>query len=87
MSRLTMETALEQLQTNFSVTLLDEVVKIAYDPMNPQRSAANKVLMAFQEMPDVWTKADAILETSTNAETKFFGLQVLDAAIRTRWLV
>lgn len=79
-----MEEALQQLQSNFSVELLDTVVVAAFDPVNPQRAAANKVLMAFQETPDVWTKADAILETSTNAQTKFFGLQILDAAIRTR---
>jgi len=82
-----MDNALEQLQTNFSVNLLDNIVKAAYDPTNPHRAAANKALMQFQELPDVWTKADAILETSTNAETKFFGLQILDAAIRTRYVV
>jgi exportin-1 len=79
-----MEDALAQLQTNFSVELLDTVVVAAYDPANPQRAAANKVLMAFQGTPDVWTKADAILETSTNPQTKFFALQILDEAIRTR---
>ena len=82
-----MDGALEQLQTQFSVELLDQVVQVAYDPTNPQRAAANKALMAFQELPDVWTRADAILETSSHAETKFFGLQVLDAAIRTRYYV
>ena len=28
---------------------------------------------------------DAILETSTNANTKFFALQVLDGVIKYRW--
>jgi exportin-1 len=83
----TMDNALEQLQTTFSVALLDSVVKAAYDPTNPNRAAANKALMAFQEMPDIWIKADEIIETSTNAETKFFGLQILDAAIQTRYVV
>lgn len=82
-----MDTALAELQTNFSVELLDEVVKAAYSPSHPQRAAANKVLMSFQELPDVWTKADAILETSQNSETKFFALQVLDAAIKTRYVI
>lgn len=86
MATTTMDAAatLQTLQTSFSVELLDTVVMAAYDPTSPNRAVANKVLMEFQETPDVWTKADAILETSTNSMTKFFGLQVLDAAIRTR---
>ena len=40
--------------------------------------------MALQESPDVWTKADAILERAQNPQSRFFGLQVLDDAIRTR---
>jgi len=43
--------------------------------------------MALQETPDVWTKADAILERAQNPQSRFFGLQVLDDAIRTRWRV
>lgn len=81
-----MDTALTQLQSNFSVELLDQVVKAAYDPTSPNRAAANKVLMEFQEFPDVWTKADAILETSQNPSTRFFGLQILDAVIKTRYV-
>ncbi len=70
----------------FDVSLLDSVVSTAYDPMNVQRSNANKALMALQENPDVWTKADAILEKAQNAQTRFFGLQILDDAIRTRYV-
>jgi exportin-1 len=40
--------------------------------------------MAFQQVPDAWTKADAILETSQRRETKFFALQMLDDVIQTR---
>lgn len=71
----------------FDVPLLDNVVSTAYDPINPQRSNANKTLMALQECPDIWTKADAILEKAQNPQTRFFGLQVLDDAIRTRWKI
>ena len=77
----------QQLLNNFSVELLDRVVVTAYDPSSPHRAAANKALMALQEQPDVWTKADAILEQSQNPQTKFFGLQVLDACIRTRYVM
>ena len=68
----------------FDVTLLDEVVTAAYNPIDPNRAVANKALMALQESPDVWTKADAILERAQNPQSRFFGLQVLDDAIRTR---
>eukprot|EP00580_Thalassiosira_gravida_P013796 CAMPEP_0201684068 /NCGR_PEP_ID=MMETSP0494-20130426/52443_1 /ASSEMBLY_ACC=CAM_ASM_000839 /TAXON_ID=420259 /ORGANISM="Thalassiosira gravida, Strain GMp14c1" /LENGTH=1085 /DNA_ID=CAMNT_0048167855 /DNA_START=79 /DNA_END=3336 /DNA_ORIENTATION=- len=71
----------------FDVSLLDDVVNAAYSPSDPNRAMANKALMALQEAPDVWTKADAILERSQNPQSRFFGLQVLDDAIRTRWKV
>ena len=69
---------------DFDIPLLDSVISTAYDPSNPQRAAANKALMTLQESPDVWTKADAILERASNPQTRFFGLQILDDAIRTR---
>lgn len=68
----------------FDVSLLDDVVAAAYSPTDPDRALANKALMALQETPDVWTKADAILERAQNPQSRFFGLQVLDDAIRTR---
>lgn len=69
---------------DFDVALLDNVVTVAYSPADPNRAIANKTLMALQESPDAWTKADAILERAQNPHSKFFGLQVLDDAIRTR---
>lgn len=80
-----MEQVAASLASNFDVTVLDQVMLAAYDPVNPNRAAANRALMQLQEMPELWTKADAMIEKSTNAQTRFFGLQVLDGAIRTRW--
>lgn len=68
----------------FDVSLLDQVVRTTYDPTSPHRGAANKTLMQLQEMPDLWVKADEIIEKSQNPQTRFFGLQLLDDAIRTR---
>jgi len=82
-----MEEALQRLSSTteeFDIALLDQVIAAAYDPVNPQRAAANKVLMTLQENPDLWTKADGILERATNFQSRFFGLQILDDAIRTR---
>ena len=69
---------------DFDVALLDNVVTVAYSPVDPNRAVANKALMALQESPDAWTNADAILERAQNPQSKFFGLQILDDAIRTR---
>lgn len=41
-----------------------------------QRSAAEKLLLEFQEHPQAWTRVDMILETSQNQATKYFALQV-----------
>ena len=69
---------------NFDISLLDQVVAAAYDPISPHRNQANKALMQLQESPDLWQKADTIIEKSQNPNSRFFGLQVLDDAIKTR---
>ncbi|KAI2505592.1 CRM1 C terminal [Fragilaria crotonensis] len=75
------------LVKQFDISVLDQLVSAAYDPVNPQRSAANKALMQLQEAPELWTKADEMIEKSVNPLTRFFGLQVLDDAIKTRWKI
>lgn len=87
-----MEVALQRLldispTQEFDIVLLDNVISTAYNPVNPQRMAANKALMTLQENPDLWTKADSILERAQNHQTRFFGLQILDDVIRTRYVV
>ena len=82
-----MEAALARLldkSQEFDIALLDNVISAAYNPTNPQRAAANKALMTLQENPDLWGHADAILEKAKNHQTRFFGLQILDDAIRMR---
>ena len=73
--------------TEFDVALLDNIIAAAYDPSSPHRADANRALMTLQEAPDLWTKADAILEKSQNANSRFFGLQILDDTIRTRYVI
>jgi exportin-1 len=72
------------LSGDFEISLLDQVVGAAYDPISPHRRQANKALMQLQESPELWQKADAIIEQSQNPNSRFFGLQVLDDAIKTR---
>lgn len=73
------------LNGEFDINLLDQVVGAAYDPISPHRSQANKALMQLQESPDLWQRADGIIEQSQNPNSRFFGLQVLDDAIKTRY--
>jgi exportin-1 len=72
---------------DLDVSILDQVVTAAYNPMDPNRALANRCLMQLQEAPDLWQKADAIIEQAQNAQARFFGLQVLDDAIKTRWKI
>ena len=62
------------------------------------QKVASDLLARFKENPDSWTKVDAILELrllicefkfwflfSALLETKYFGLQILEQLIKTRW--
>lgn len=41
----------------------------------------------MKEHPDAWTRVDTILEFSKNQQTKYYGLQILETVIKTRWKV
>lgn len=53
----------------------------------PQQKMAQQVLAQFQEHPDAWQRVPAILQQSSNAQTKYIALQILDKLISTRWKV
>ena len=74
--------ALLDLSKPLDVALLEDVVAATYDPHNPNQAAANRILMAMKEIPEMWTRADAILEQATTPQARFFGLQILDDAIQ-----
>uniref|UniRef100_A0A7S2AWL8 Importin N-terminal domain-containing protein n=1 Tax=Octactis speculum TaxID=3111310 RepID=A0A7S2AWL8_9STRA len=71
----------------FDVRLFEQVVGIANDPRNSQLVPASHVLVQLQEHPDMWTRADQILEQATHPSARFIGLNILGDAIRTRWKV
>lgn len=79
--------ALSDFTKPFDVPLLDDVVTAAYNPKNPQRDAAHKVLMTLQELPEMWTRAGAILEQAQSPTSRFFGLSILQDTINTRWKI
>ena len=71
----------------FDCALLDQIIQIWSDGANPQRPAADAFLTKLRENPDMWRRADAIIETSTLDASKFFILLVLKNTINTRWKV
>jgi exportin-1 len=73
------------LKGELDVNGLDRLVAVAYDPVSPHRAEANSALMRLQECQDLWQLADGIIEQSQNSQARFFGLQLLDDAIKTRY--
>ncbi|GAA5913363.1 hypothetical protein JCM8208_004742, partial [Rhodotorula glutinis] len=69
------------------VTLLDQVAQAMLVGSGPQQQQASTVLAQFQEHPDAWQRVPAILDTSSNAQTKYIALQIMDRLIKTRWKV
>ncbi|VDP49142.1 unnamed protein product [Schistosoma mattheei] len=69
------------------IGLLDRVVNCMYHEAGDQQKIAEKVLNTLKEHPDAWMRVDSILEFSSNQETKYFALQILEALIKTRWKV
>ena len=43
------------------------------------------MLTTLKEHVDAWTRVDTILEFSTNQQTKYYALQILEQVIETRW--
>lgn len=46
-----------------------------------QREIANKILNQFKSHPDAWTLVDKIIDGSTDPNTKFYALSILDDAV------
>ncbi len=44
-------------------------------------------MTTLKEHPDAWTRVDTILEFSSNLQTKYYALQILEQVIKTRWKV
>ncbi|KAG8223595.1 hypothetical protein J437_LFUL004116 [Ladona fulva] len=73
--------------TKLDINLLDDIVGCMYSGMGEQQRVAQEVLTTLKEHPDAWTRVDAILEYSTNQQTKYYALQILEQVIKTRWKV
>jgi exportin-1 len=53
----------------------------------PNHKEAHEILNQLKEHPDSWQRVDKILQTSNSQQTKFYGLQILESVIKTRWKV
>uniref|UniRef100_A0A7E4VWL2 Exportin-1 n=1 Tax=Panagrellus redivivus TaxID=6233 RepID=A0A7E4VWL2_PANRE len=69
----------------FDVGILDRVVQIMNQGAGEAQKKAAFILASFKEIDSAWMRADAILEFAANDETKYYGLQILEAMIDTRW--
>uniref|UniRef100_A0A914HK84 Importin N-terminal domain-containing protein n=1 Tax=Globodera rostochiensis TaxID=31243 RepID=A0A914HK84_GLORO len=69
----------------FNVESLDKVVTLMNRSTGEAQKAASDILARFKESSDSWTKVDTILEFSDLLETKYFGLQILEHLVQTRW--
>ncbi|KAF0307331.1 Exportin-1 [Amphibalanus amphitrite] len=67
------------------ITLLDRVVSCLYNGSGEQQREAQYILTTLKEHMDAWTRVDTILEFSTNQQTKYYALQILEQVIETRW--
>lgn len=63
------------------ISLLDQVVSTFYTGSGEQQKQAQVVLTQFQAHPDSWQRADQILQNSSNPQSKFIALGILDKLI------
>jgi len=67
------------------IQLLDNVINCMYKGHGQQQQMAQQVLTSLKEHPDAWTRVDTMLEYSSDNETKYYALQILEHVIKTRW--
>ncbi|XP_050304352.1 exportin-1 [Anthonomus grandis grandis] len=79
--------ALLDFNQKLDINLLDNVVVSMYTGNGETQRIAQEVLTTLKEHPDAWTRVDTILEFSSNQQTKYFALQILEQVIKTRWKI
>lgn len=75
------------LSQRLDIGLLDTVVACMYNGHGQQQHMAQEILTNLKEHPEAWTRVDTILEFSSNQQTKYYALQILENVIKTRWKV
>lgn len=70
--------ALLDFNQKLDIGLLDSVVVSMYVGNGETQRVAQEVLTTLKEHPDAWTRVDTILEYSSNQQTKYYALQILE---------
>ncbi|KAM9917097.1 hypothetical protein OXX59_009566 [Metschnikowia pulcherrima] len=76
--------AILDFSKELDLALFDSVVETFYKS-GPEQQKASVVLTQFQEHPDSWTRADAILSSAKNSQSKYIALSCLNSLIKYRW--
>ncbi|WFD31477.1 Karyopherin transporter [Malassezia sp. CBS 17886] len=79
--------AILDFSQELDMALLDSIVVAMYTGAGQDQRMAQQALAQFQEHPDAWQRVPTILQQSSNSQTKYLALQVLDRLIATRWKV
>ena len=69
------------------VALLDEIVGALYSQNPTFMAQANQILTKFQQDENSWQHVDIILEHSSNTNTKFIALSVLESTVSSKWKI
>ena len=69
------------------VFLLDQIVQALYSTDQSVMSQANLILTEFQQDSSSWQYVDIILEHSSENNTKFIALNVLENTVKNKWKV
>ncbi|KAI9637560.1 CRM1 C terminal-domain-containing protein [Dioszegia hungarica] len=77
--------AILDFSNDLDITLLDQVVQAFVGGTGEQQQTAQRVLTQFQENPDAWQRVPAVLETSSNLNTKYIALQILEKLVQQKW--
>ena len=67
--------------------LMLKVVNCLHNGGGDNLREANEILNQLKEHPEAWQRVDAILQFSQSQQTKFYGLQILEGVIKTRWKI
>lgn len=67
------------------VALLDQIVQALYSTNQSVMAQANQVLTEFQQDDNSWQFADIILENSSDNNTKFLALNILESTVKNKW--
>lgn len=76
--------AILDFSRDLDLDLFDRVVETFYKS-GPDQQRALVILTQFQENPESWKRADVILSSSRNAQSKYIALSCLNSLIKYRW--